>query len=242
MRIGLVAAVKWEVREVCRRLRIRVMDRRDRIWVGKLNGHDVRLCLSGMIPTIAKDRVTRFLDTHEPDLMISCGLAGALRADVVVGDLIIQSRDERLSTHAERAIKQTGLSCHVGPLVTVSRPVLTPASRREVARSSHAIGVDMESQTIAELCRQRGIRCLAIKGVSDGMDDDLSPILGGFEIIRIPQIARRVLARPSTWRLAARMARQSYFAATNLGHGVWATLKHLNGEIPPPERPEAPTA
>jgi hypothetical protein len=66
-----------------------------------------------------------------------------------------------------------------------------------------------------------------MKGVSDGIDHDLSPILGGFEIINIPRIALRVLSRPSTWPLAARLARHSYVAADHLGRGVWATLNRL---------------
>ena len=228
MKIGLVAEVKWEVREVCRQLNMTLVDPVDQIWGAALNGHEVRLCLSGMIPKIAKERVTRFLDTHAPELMISCGLAGALNAKVLVGDLIVQSRDTSLATHAEQVLRKRGISFHVGPLVTVSKPVLTPESRREVSASSQAIGVDMESQTIAELCRQRGIRCMAIKGVSDGIEDDLSPILGGFEIVHIPKIARHVLFSPSTWGLAMRMARQSYSAATNLGQGVWATLQGVH--------------
>lgn len=228
MRIGLVAEVKWEVREVCRQLHMKLVDRDDEIWGATFNGHTVRLCLSGMIPTIAKDRVTRFLDNQAPDIMISCGLAGALSAKVLVGDLIVQSLDSALSNHAEQVLSKRGISFHVGPLVTVSKPVLTPEARREVSASSQAIGVDMESQTIAELCRQRGIRCMAIKGVSDGMEDDLSPVLGGFEIIHIPKIARHVLFSPSTWGLAMQMARQSHSAATNLGHGVWATLQTLH--------------
>ncbi len=228
MRIGLVAEVKWEVREVCRQLNMTLVDPDDQIWAGALNGHEVRLCLSGMIPTIAKERVTRFLDNHVPELMISCGLAGALSPKVLVGDLIVQSLDSSLSTHAEQVLSKRGMAFHVGPLVTVSKPVLTPEARREMSASSQAIGVDMESQTIAELCRQRGIRCMAIKGVSDGIEDDLSPILGGFEVVHIPKIARHVLSSPSTWGLAIRMARQSYSAATNLGHGVWATLQGLH--------------
>ena len=228
MKIGLVAEVKWEVREVCRQLNMHLIDSDDQIWGAALNGHEVRLCLSGMIPHIAKERVTRFLDNHVPELMISCGLAGALSPKILVGDLIVQSQDATLSAHAGEALKQRSLSYHIGPLVTVSQPVLTPEARRKVSLSSQAIGVDMESQTIAELCRQRGIRCMAIKGVSDGIEDDLSPILGGFEIIHIPKIARHVLSSPSTWGLASRIARQSYSAATNLGQGVWATLQAIH--------------
>ncbi|MGZ8382900.1 MAG: phosphorylase family protein [Nitrospira sp.] len=66
------------------------------------------------------------------------------------------------------------------------------------AVTSSAIALDMESQTIAKLCRQRNIPCLAMKAVSDGLDDDLSPILGGFDIINIPRIAMRVVTKPHT--------------------------------------------
>ena len=77
----------------------------------------VRLCLSGMIPTIAKDRVTRFLDNHAPEIMISCGLAGALSPKVLVGDLIVQSRDSSLSTHAEQTLSRArDLISPVGPI------------------------------------------------------------------------------------------------------------------------------
>ena len=87
--------------------------------------------------------------------------------------------------------------------------------------------MDMESQTIATLCRQRNIPCLALKAVSDGIEDDLSPILGGFDIIHIPRIALHVISRPKTWPLAVRLALHSYRAANNLGRGVWATLRRL---------------
>ena len=228
MHIGLVAEVKWEVREVCRRLRLQLLDARNGIWGAEWNEHLIRLCLSGMVPAVSKERVTRFLDTTQLDLMICSGLAGALKPHVRVGEIIVQSEDASLVAIAERALKDQGISYHVGSLVTVSRPVLTPAARRDLAAvSGGAIAVDMESQLIAELCRQRGVPCLAMKGVSDEIDDDLSPILGGFDIVKIPRIAACVLARPSTWPLAARLARHSYRAAHNLGRGVWTTIGGL---------------
>lgn len=232
MRIGLVAEVKWEVREVCRRLHLELLDPRDEIWGANLNGHVVRLCLSGMVPSVAQQRVTRFLDSSRLDLMICSGLAGALQPHIRVGELIVQSDDPRLVAIAEQALKGREIPFHIGPLVTVKQPVLTPIARRRLAHTSHAIAVDMESQTIQELCRRRHIPCLAMKGVSDGIDDDLSPILGGFEIINIPRIALRVLAKPQTWPLAARLARHSYRSANNLGHGVWTVLQRLGPTLP----------
>lgn len=230
MRIGLVAEVKWEVREVCRQLRLRRLTE-SYLFGATLQGHDIRLCLSGMIPAIAKERVERFLDETKPDLMISSGLAGALKRHIVVGDVIVQSHDPVLAELAAQALGARGLPFHVGPLVTVALPVLTPAARMDLAGRTHAIGVDMESQTIAALCKERGIANLALKAVSDGMDDDLSPILGGIDIIRIPRIALKVLARPATWPLAARLARHSHRAAHHLGHAVWTVLTKIAAPV-----------
>ncbi len=227
MRIALVAEVKWEVREVCRRLKLRPIQTGDGVWGASLDGDDIRLCLSGMIPSIAKQRVDRFLDSNTFDLMICSGLAGALREDIAVGDIIVQSEDPLLVESAETALKEMAIRFHTGPLVTVASPVLTPAARRELAAETQAIAVDMESQTIAALCLERNIPCLAMKAVSDGIDDDLTPVLGGFEVVDIPRIARRVLCRPSTWGLAARLARHSYLAANHLGRGIWATLGQI---------------
>ena len=227
MKIGLVAEVKWEVREVCRQLKLGLLDARDEIWGAELNGHTIRLCLSGMVPAVSKERVDRFLNAQQLDLMLCTGLAGALKPNIVVGDVVVQSADETLTRVAESALKARDIPFHVGPLVTVSSPVLTREARRALAQTSGAIAVDMESQTIAALCRERGISCLAMKGVSDGIDDDLSPVLGGFDIINIPRIALRVVSRPSTWPLVARLAHHSYVAANHLGHGVWATLNRL---------------
>ena len=224
MNIALVAEVKWEVRAVCRRLGLQAIRRRDGVCGGHLDGHEVRLCLSGMDPTVSKPRVERFLDSEPFDVMICTGLAGALREGIAAGDLILHSDDSRLLGSARGALARTGLRYHCGPLVTVASPVLTPDARRELASETRAIAVDLESQTIAALCRQRGIPCLAVKGVSDGLDDDLSPILGGFEVVDIPRIALSVITRPWTWGLAARMARQSHRAASHLGEGVLAAL------------------
>ena len=231
VKIGLTAEVWWEVRALFKRVNLVVHDAREGVWAGTYNGHSLRLCLSGMVPSVAHGRVERLLDDFRPDVMISCGLAGALQPHLVVGDLIVQSRRPDLVGIAESALQMAGVPFHVGSLVTVSRPVLSPVDRRALAERTNAIAVDMESQTIAGFCHERAIPCLALKGVSDGIDDDLTPILGGFEIVDIPRIALRVLMRPGTWGLAARLARSSYRSATHLGKGLCAVVSQLPDSI-----------
>jgi hypothetical protein len=139
---GLVAEVKWEVREVCRQLKVTSVDSPDEVLSATLNDHQIRLCLSGMIPAIARERVDHFLNEYHPDLVICSGLAGALRPSITVGDLIVHSEDSSLVGVAEQALTQIRLPFHVGPLVTVASPVLTPAAKQELAARSQAIAVD----------------------------------------------------------------------------------------------------
>jgi adenosylhomocysteine nucleosidase len=232
LKIGLAAEVKWEVRALFKHVDLVSIDPKEGTWSGTVNGHTLYLCLSGMIPSIAHARVERFLDAYAPDVMISCGLAGALRPYVKVGNLVVQSTDDALVASAESALTNAGIPFHVGPLVTVPKPILSPADRHELAGRTDAIAVDMESQTVAAFCRARGIPCLAMKGVSDGIDDDLTPILGGFDVVNIPLIALKVLVRPWTWPLAAHLARTSFRSATHLGKGLSALVLRLPETVP----------
>lgn len=227
MKIGLTAEVKWEVRALFKHVNLTGTGAGDGVLRGELNGHTLFLCLSGMEPSVAKARVSKFLDDYSPDVMISCGLAGALRSHLNVGDVIVQSPHPELVAIAEDALKSANVAYHVGPLVTVPKPVLSPVDRRELAARTDAIAADMESQIIAEFCRSRNIPCLALKGISDEIDDDLTPILGGFEVVHIPRIALRVLTHPGTWGLAARLARSSHRSATHLGRGVYEVISRI---------------
>ncbi len=227
MNIGLTAEVKWEVRALFKHVRLTPTGRSDGVCTGELNGHTLYLCLSGMEQSVAKARVSRFLDDYDLDLMISCGLAGALRPHLNVGDLVVQSPHPELASLAEAALRDANVAHHVGPLFTVDKPVLSPTERRALAERTDALAADMESQIIAGFCRERGIPCLALKGVSDDLEDDLTPILGGFDIIHIPRIAGRVLRRPQTWGLAARLAASSHRSATHLGRGLCAIVSQI---------------
>jgi adenosylhomocysteine nucleosidase len=64
---------------------------------------------------------------------------------------------------------------HVGRLLTVDSIVRKPAERRRLAAEHAAIACDMESYAVADLCRQRGVPFLAIRVISDAVDDVLPP-------------------------------------------------------------------
>lgn len=63
-----------------------------RCWVTKWNGHDITLGLTG-IGTIASAITTTILcERIKPDLIIFCGVAGGLKADQEIGDLVLANK------------------------------------------------------------------------------------------------------------------------------------------------------
>jgi adenosylhomocysteine nucleosidase len=50
-----------------------------------------------------------------------------------------------------------------------------PAERRSLAEQHQAIACDMETFAIAQVCREQGVPLLAIRIVSDAVDDELPP-------------------------------------------------------------------
>ena len=71
------------------------------------------------------------------------------------------------------AAEQLPPNVHVGPLLTVDRLVRTREERVHLAESHEALACDMETAAVAEVCRQAKTRFLAVRIVSDGLDDKL---------------------------------------------------------------------
>ena len=63
----------------------------------------------------------------------------------------------------------------MGRLLTVDRIVRTVAEKRELAESTQALAVDMESLAVATACREAHVRCLVVRAISDDMTADLPP-------------------------------------------------------------------
>jgi adenosylhomocysteine nucleosidase len=63
----------------------------------------------------------------------------------------------------------------VGRLLTVDSLLREPAERRLLAEKHGAIAVDMESFAVAEACRASGVAFMAVRIISDAVDDELPP-------------------------------------------------------------------
>ena len=110
-----------------------------------------------------------FLQDRQFDYLISAGFAGALREDLQVGDLVLAENfsDPHLLSIAQRILNDRKM--HVAKLFTSSAVIDSPAGRNKIAAQQNAVAVDMETETIAQVCRAPGIPVLSLRVVSDSL-------------------------------------------------------------------------
>jgi adenosylhomocysteine nucleosidase len=147
---------------------------------GGLKGRHVVLLESGIGREAAAKATEALILGHKPAWIISTGFAGGLQPHVKRGDVIMADGvadpagqtlaiDLRISREALAATP----GVHVGRLVTVDAIVRTAAEKQALGQRHQALGVDMETFAVAQVCANEGIRFMAVRIVSDGMSDEL---------------------------------------------------------------------
>lgn len=166
-------------------------DRLSKVAFSKGNGFAVRQGLLGeqrivlMQSGVGRDRAARaataLLDGHRPPWVISAGFAGGLadglaRHDLLLVNEVIDLSGRRLSIPwpldpASLADART----RVGRLLTGDAIVRRPANKRQLGQQYQAVGIDMETAAVAEVCHARGVPLVALRVISDAVDDELPP-------------------------------------------------------------------
>ena len=67
---------------------------------------------------------------------------------------------------------------HLGRLLTLDHVVRLRAEKRQLGLEHNALAVDMETFAVAEVCRERAVELLAVRAISDSVDDELPPDIG----------------------------------------------------------------
>lgn len=150
---------------------------------GLLSGRRVAIARAGVGRDAAVRATQALIAGHRPEFVISAGFAGGLqpalnRGDIVIGDEILDSSGRRLSIDLrDTPAQQEGI--HVGRLLTADALVRDPAEKAALGQTHQAAAVDLESWAVGEVCRQDKIRFLAVRIISDAVDDALPADLAG---------------------------------------------------------------
>jgi adenosylhomocysteine nucleosidase len=123
-------------------------------------------------------------------------------------------------------------------LLTVDQIVRRPSEKRALGESHDALGVDLESFAAAEVCAQRQSRFLAVRVVSDAVDDRLPR-----EVARLSRQKSRaaqlgaalgaILDRPGALKEMYRLKQNALASSDRLARSLAGLIDHL--APPPPE-------
>jgi adenosylhomocysteine nucleosidase len=207
---------------------------------GKLNGREVVVVESGVGARAAARATAAAIEFYQPRWVVSAGFAGALaeglrRGHVVMADEVASSTGERLSVgmKLEQATLDATRGLHVGRLLTVGEIIRQPTDRHRLAAEHGAIACDMETFGVAEVCKQRGVKLLSVRIVSDAVDDELPPEIE--QLLKQKSLAAKlgaaagaVFNRPSAAKDLWRLREDALKASDRLARFLLGVIEQLD--------------
>lgn len=128
---------------------------------------DVEILITGIGRKNAETAAGKVLALDNPKCVFTCGFAGGLDPALAVGDVVFETAEavpsEKLAATGAKAAKFL-CSDHIATTAVV---------KAKLRRTTGADAVEMESEAIHALCRERGIPCATVRVVSDTAHEDL---------------------------------------------------------------------
>ncbi len=152
---------------------------------GRHGDRQVVLVESGTGAERAAHAAQAMIYAYRPRLVVSAGFAGGLdprarRQDLVVATSLvnISGGQIELDPAAIAPWLEEGRDLHRGRLLSLDRVVRRRDEKQQLSRLHDALAVDMETFAVAQVCRQRAVDFLAVRAISDAVDDELPPDIG----------------------------------------------------------------
>lgn len=236
--VGIVAALPMEVAPLVGRLREvrKYAAKGQTILEGQLAGRLVALVQTGMGRARAQRGAERLLDGHNPRWIVSAGFAGSLHPEIprnaVLMPVEVANVEGRVFPTEWPA--SLGLPEGVerrGRLLTTDEVVLKAAGKARLRAEHGADLVDMETSAIAALCRERGVKFVSLRVVSDDASTDLPPeiatIMGDSGSYRLGAALGAIWKRPSSLKDMLALREQAVQAADRLAKALLDLLPRL---------------
>lgn len=129
--------------------------------------------------------------------------------------------DGAFTQSARTAAKSFPGIAFLGPLITVGQIIGRAAEKRAIAKKSDAIALDMETAAVAYVAEQRRIPFIAVRAVSDILEEELgldgNLFLTKQGTFRWLRGVRYLMSHPTALGHLNRLRRQSNLAAQSLG-------------------------
>jgi hypothetical protein len=161
--------------------------------------------------------------TPNTAVVIIAGFAGALRPDLTLGEIILETHPADFASH---------LPMRRAHIHTADQLIATPAHKADLHRQTSACAVEMEFAIVRKKMGQTNIPVIHVRSISDSSEDHVDEILMGWiDPVGRPKflnIASSVLARPSRIKILSKLQSAIKAASPPLGDAVRQIVESLN--------------
>jgi uridine phosphorylase len=112
---------------------------------------------------------TPYVVSYNPNLVLTCGFAGGLNPALKLGEVVFE-----LSTlNSQLSTRLLAAGAKPAKFFCADRIATTVAEKRKLRDETGADAVEMESEAIHAVCRERGIPCATVRVILDTAGEDL---------------------------------------------------------------------
>lgn len=211
--IGIIGAMDEEVEQIVAAMEISSQETKAQMTFkcGKLAGNDVVIVRSGIGKVNAAVCTQILADDYKVDYIINTGIAGSLRSEIDITDVVISKdvlhhdmdatgfgyepgqiprmdtlafeADERLVEIAQQACSRAipWIGTHVGRVVSGDQFISDKAVKERITKQFGGYCTEMEGAAIAQAAYLNGIPFVIIRAISDKADDSATMDYPTFE-------------------------------------------------------------
>lgn len=215
--IGIIGAMDEEVAQIVEVMEVtETFERASMVFKkGVLNGRDVVIVRSGIGKVNAAVCTQILVDRFGVDYVINTGIAGSLKAEINIADVVLSSdvlhhdmdatgfgyapgqipRMEVLSFKADEKLIELGkaackkaapnVSVHVGRIVSGDQFISDKAVKERIIQNFDGFCTEMEGAAIAQTAYLNNVPFLILRAISDKADDSATMDYPTFEAMAI---------------------------------------------------------
>ena len=205
-RIGIIGAMEEEIALLKEKMEIEVIVKKASMefYQGTLNGREIVVVRSGIGKVNAGLCAQILIDVFHVNRLINTGIAGSLKADIDIGDIVISSdalqhdmdarnfgyargeiprmdtvsfpADSDLISIAKTACEEANpdIKVFVGRIVTGDQFIAERTVKNEIASWTEGYCTEMEGAAIAQAAYLNKVPFVIVRAISDKADDSAS--------------------------------------------------------------------